>query len=245
MIYIKRWLEYYSDFFSIESKQVEFIENLAKDFNQPAKYLSVECGSGLLSEKLAEKFDVTAIDTNSEFISQINKRHSLGENSIHAFNLLPSDIGRYLGKDFFNVIGCFNYRLIFMKDKAQINKFMLDSKLLLQEGGYLILDLINFSKFDFSQTKIELPSRKCERGELYSSIIKDSENAKYKLYQQVITASGKVADVVKDEEISPISIETLKVFAKELKYSSIDFYNDYSGTPFTMDSDKIICILKK
>lgn len=245
MIYIKRWLEHYSELFPVEENQESFLLSLVNQTNCPAKLLSVECGASPFTEQFSNKFDLTVTDSFPEFISSITKRNSAEQNSIHAFNLLPNDIGRYLGKNFFDVI-CFpNYRIIFLKEKAQIEKFMLDAKLLLKDGGYLVIDLINFTKFDFSNTRIELPTRRSERAELVSTIIKDSENAKYKLFQQLVTSSGKVIDEVKDEEICPISLETFKVFAKNLGFSSIDFYNDYNKTPYTLDSDKIICVLKK
>lgn len=246
MIYIKRWLEYYEELFTIEPNQEEFIENLCNNFPAPAKLLSVECGPAILSKKLNNTHpDLTVTDSFMEFIAVVNTRQENQENSIHAFNLQPPDIARYLGKDFFNIAICCNYRLIFLKEKALIKKFMFDMKMLLTDGGYLILDLINFSKFDFSQVKIELPKKTCERATLYSSILKDSDSATYKLYQNVVTKSGKLIEETKDEVVCPISFETFKQFAIELKYSSIDFYSDYKGTPLKKDSDKIICVLRK
>lgn len=246
MIYIKRWLEYYEELFPLEEHQVEFIENLCKDFQAPAKLLSVECGPALLSQKLHPSHpDITVTDSFPEFISLLNTRQENQENQIHAFNLQPADIARYLGKEFFNVAWCCNYRLIFMKDKALIKKFMFDAKMLLSEGGYLVLDLINFAKYDFSQTKIELPVKKSARGTLYSTLLKDTDEAKYTLYQHLITANGKLIDETKNEDVCPISLETFKMFAEELKFSSINFYSDFNGTPYSLDSDKIICVLKK
>lgn len=245
MIYIKKWTDYYEDFFPIEPHQEEFFESLCKQFNSPAKILSVECGPALLSDKLAINNDVTLTDSFPEFINVVNTRHMTSELPIHAFNLNPADIARYLGKNFFNVIACLCYRIIFMKDRTLIKKFFFDSKMLLSDGGYLVLDILNFSKYDFSETKIDLPAKKSERATLYSSVVKNSDSVSYKLFQHVVTASGKVIDEVKDELICPISMETIRSYAKEVKFSSCEFYNDYNGTPYTPDSDKIICVLKK
>ncbi len=245
MIYIKKWTDYYEDLFPIEQNQEEFFKSLCDKFNSPAKLLSVECGPALLSDKFAINNDVTLTDSFPEFINVVNTRHSHSELPIHAFNLNPADIARYLGKNFFNVICCLNYRIIFMKDRTLIKKFFFDSKMLLSDGGYLILDILNFSKYDFSETKIDLPPKKSERATLYSSVIKNSDSVQYKLFQHVVTASGKVIDEVKDELICPISMETIRSYAKEVKFSSCEFFNDYKGTPYTTDSDKIICVLKK
>jgi len=245
MIYIKKWTDYYEDFFPLEPNQGEFFESLCKEFTLPAKILNVECGPALLSDKLAINNDVTLTDSFPEFINIVNTRHMNSELPIHAFNLNPADIARYLGKHFFNIISCLCYRIIFMKDRTLIKKFFFDSKMLLSEGGYLVLDLLNFSKYDFSKVKIELPAKKSERATLYSSVIKNSDSVSYKLFQHVVTASGKVIDEVKDEPICPISMETIRSYAKEVGFSSCDFFNDYNCSPYTTDSDKIICILKK
>lgn len=245
MIYIKKWTDYYEDFFPIEPNQYEFFSAMGDEFTAPAKFLSVECGLALLTEQLQDKFDITLTDSFAEFVNIVNTRQSTKENPAHIFNLNPADIARYLGKNFFNVITCLCYRIIFMKDHTLIKKFLFDSKMLLSDGGYLVLDIVNFSKYDFSETKVELPPKKAERATLYSSVIKNSDSVQYKLFQHVVTASGKLIDEVKDEPICPIGMETIRSYAKEVKYSSCEFYNDYKGTPYTPDSDKIICVLKK
>ena len=245
MIYIKKWTDYYEDFFPIEPNQLEFFTAMGNEFTAPAKFLGVECGPALLTEQLQDKFDITLTDSFAEFVNVVNTRQSTKENPAHVFNLNPADIARYLGKNFFNVVTCLCYRVIFMKDRTLIKKFLFDSKMLLSDGGYLVLDILNFSKYDFSETKIELPPKKAERATLYSSVIKNSDSVQYKLFQHVVTASGKVIDEVKDELVCPISMETIRSFAKEVGYSSVEFYNDYKKTPYTNDSDKIICVLKK
>ena len=245
MIYVKKWTDYYEDFFPIEPHQLDFFTNLSEEFTSPAKLLSVECGPALLSDTLQEKNDITLTDSFPEFVSIVNTRQINKDNPAHVFNLNPADIARYLGKNFFNVIACLSYRIIFMKDRTLIKKFLFDSKMLLSDGGYLVLDILNFSKYDFSETKIDLPVKKSERASLYSSVIKNSDSVQYKLFQHVVTASGKVIDEVKDELICPISMESIRSYAKEVGYSSVEFYNDYNRTPYTTDSDKIICVLKK
>ncbi len=245
MIYIKKWTDYYEDFFPIEPNQLEFFTAMGNEFPAPAKILGVECGPALLTEQLQQKFDITLTDSYAEFVNVVNTRQSTKENPAHVFNLNPADIARYLGKNFFNVITCLCYRVIFMKDRTLIKKFLFDSKMLLSDGGYLVLDILNFSKYDFSETKVELPAKKAERATLYSSVIKNSDSVQYKLFQHVVTASGKVIDEVKDELICPISMETIRSYAKEVKYSSCEFFSDYNRTPYSPDSDKIICVLKK
>ena len=71
MVYIKRWVDYYSDLFTIEEGQQSFFESYADQFQQPAKLLNIECGPGLLSESFADKYDITVLDQHQEFIDII------------------------------------------------------------------------------------------------------------------------------------------------------------------------------
>ena len=244
MIYIKRWTDYYEDLFQPEQHQKEFFESLLESFQQPAKLLSVECGPANLSLDLSKKYEVTVTDQYPEFIKIVNKKIIDQGCKINVHTLNPADISRFFPKNSFNVVTCLNYRLIFLKDRELAKKFMLDARMLLKKGGYLVLDLINFAKFDFSETKIDLPERKCEKATLYSSLIKNSEDVNYKLFQHVVTKAGKMIEEVKDEVVTPISLETFKSAANTMGFSSIEFFSDYKKTPYTLDSEKIICVLK-
>jgi len=246
MVYVKKWLEYYEELFPLADGQCVFFEKLTEGCSAPVKFLNIDCGPALICDQLLQKnFDVTATDTYPEFIDFIKTKYTNKEPKIHAFNLLPQDIARYLGKSFFNLIYCGNYRLIFLHDKITIHKLLMDAKYLLADGGYLVFDLLNFSKYDFSNDKIELPTLKSNRITLHSSITKDKEAVSYILNQHVITESGKTIDEVKNETISPIGYESFKLFAKDLGFSSIEFFSDFKMTPFNPDSTSLICVLKK
>ncbi len=246
MIYIKKWLENYGELFPIADSQIDFFQKLGKEFTSPAKFVSLECGTAALAQELLmHNFDVTATDSFKEFIDLIKIKSANTEPKIKAFNLFPQDIGRYLGKNFYNIIYFGDYRVVFMRDKIYISKLMMDAKAMLTEGGYLIFDLINFTKFDFSKDEIYLPEKTSSRASLHSWITKDKENVTYLLNQQVETSNGKIIDEVKDEPITPISLESFQKFAKELGFSSFNFYADYKMNPLTADSEKIVCVLKK
>ena len=76
MIYIKRWIDYYEELFTVEEGQEEFFTNLGNSYDEPAKLLSVECGPSALSQKLVDKFDITATDTYSEFVNIAKTRQN-------------------------------------------------------------------------------------------------------------------------------------------------------------------------
>lgn len=247
MIYIKRWTDFYEELFPADPVQDDFFDSLLANAQsaQPAKFLSVECGPGNLSMKLGKKYDVTVTDQFAEFTKIVNEKIVSQGTKINVFNLNPVDISRFLPKNHYDVIACLNYRLIFLKDRGLAKKFMLDAYMMLADGGFLVLDLINFSKYDFSATKIDLPERRCEHATLYSSLIKNTETANYKLFQHIVTAEGTMIEEVKDEVVTPISLETFKTAADEMGFTSIEFFSDYNKTPYSLESDRIICLLKK
>lgn len=241
MINYKHWLDYTEKLFPVEKNQIDFFTKLSEKYESPAKFLNIDCGPALLCEPLIENgLEVSVTDSYEGFISRLKNNPKI---SSHLVN--PVDISRYLFKQNFNIIYTGNYRLVFLKARELIMKFIFDCKMLLSDGGSLVLDLVNFSKLDFSQPRIDLPSKKSEDYQLYSYILKDSDSVKYYLNQQVVTKQGKsIADVTK-EEICPISMETIKNYAKQFNFSSVEFYSDYSKSPLTEDSEKIICVLTK
>ena len=245
MINFTKWIELYTELYEINPTQEKFFYSLCDEFPQHAKALNVEAGLALLPSKLAYKYDVTVTDSYPEFIRHIGTRQTNTEVQPPAFHIDSVDIARYLGKEFFNVIFCINSRLIFLKEKTLIEKLMFDAKSLLTDGGYIVFDIANFARYDFSQDQVVLPIRKAKGIELKSTIYKNKEQAFYKLDQQATLDNGKVIDVVKQERICPISIESFKQIADRIGFSSVEFYSDYDKTPYTKDAMKLICVFKK
>lgn len=245
MTIVNPFLDYYADFFPTTDTQVEFIERLIGSQPDLVKILNVEAGPAFLAEKLSEKYDVIATDRHQAFTSLINKRKSHNSNRISVFNIEPIDIGRYFGKNFVDLVYCLDNRIIFMKDLTLIKKFLFDSKMILKDSGYVVIEAVNFAKLNFEEESIQLPTKEGSRGSLYTTIVKDKKTATYRLFQNIVTSSDKVIEKVKNEEVWPISKETFTSIGNELGYSSVNFFNDFNGSPYSEDSDYLICVFKK
>lgn len=244
MVNIVDWLDYYSDFFPHQDKEVEFIESYLKNYDN-AKLLYVECGMAPLSKDFLSKYDVTFTDKFSEYTTLLNKRLVHKNNRVHIFNLDPIDIARYLAKDFFTTIFCLHNKMIFMQDDVLIKKFLFDSKMLLKENGKIIIGLSNFSKYDLQKDIIEFPAVNCSRGSLKVHLSKDKESASYRLGGEIVPSSGKTIQISQNEKVFPLGLETIKKIAEELKFSSIEFFGDYSKSPFEKNSSNLVCVLTK
>lgn len=245
MIYVNNWIDYYSDFVPFSASHNKLLKSYIDSSKTNPKVLSVEAGTAIGVEDLPQNYDITIIDKYPEFTSLLTKRQSLQNNRFHIFNLDPMDIGRYLGKNFFDLIYCLDGRIIFFKDRTLIKKFFFDSKMLLAENGKLVLSLYNFSKVNFKFDSVEISERICTRGVLHGSFVKDKKNLVYKLNTNIISADGKQKKIAKDETVVPLGIETVKSFAKELNFSSVEFYSDYNKTPLSDNSEYFVCILTK
>ena len=97
---------------------------------------------GALAPVLAkEGHDVTGIETSREMLEIANRRRRMPNTAIRFFQMSTIEMTRFLGKGFYNVISCLSDRIIFIHDKTLMRKFFYDCKLLLSEGGHLVLQL--------------------------------------------------------------------------------------------------------
>ena len=245
MTIINQTLDYYPEFFPTPENQFEFIERLVGPLQQPVKILNIEAGAGVLAEKLAEKYEVIATDRYTSFTNLINKRKSFSTNKLNVFNIEPIDIGRYFGKQFVDLIFCLDSRVIFMKDLTLIKKFLFDSKMILKENGYVVIEVVNFAKLNFEEDSIQMPTRESCRGSLFTTIIKDKKTATYRLFQNIVTTNDTVIEKVKNEEVWPISKDTFTSISNELGFSSVNFFSDFNGASYSEDTDNLICVFKK
>lgn len=245
MIYIKRWIEYYDGIFSADEKKVRFFCKLAEEFPEKQKFLSIECGTGNLSLKLAPKYDITDTDTQSEFVSIVKDRTLNLEKPFPIFNLNPKDIGKYLGKNFYNIIFSLNYRILFTDNEGNIVQLLKDCNELLTKGGYFAIEILTPPVFNSEQNVIELPRQFNIRSTLFTYITKTQTPNVCKITQTLKTSSGKIIEEVIDEPICFISKERMEEISKEAGYSSITFYHDYDFNPPMEKATRFLCLLKK
>ena len=244
MINFEKWIELYGDLYEINKAEETFFYNLCNEFPQHAKTLNVEAGLALLPSKLAYKYDVTVTDSHQEFIKYILSKQTNSEIQPPTFHINSNEIAKYLGKEFFNVIYCINSRLIFLQEQSLIEKLLFDAKSLLTKDGYIVFDLINFSRYDLTQNEIELPVRKTEKLSLHGKITKGADGS-FLLTQLAKLPNGEAIDVVKDEKICVLTKDAIEDIAKRIGFSSITFYSDYNKTPYQKDGYRLICELVK
>ncbi|MBQ9631038.1 MAG: methyltransferase domain-containing protein, partial [Treponema sp.] len=223
---LKNIVEYYDELYPISEEQYKFYIKLKSQYSMPVKILHIGCGVGTLEHELSKDgADVTGIETSTELINLANLKRRTQLMSLRFFQLEISEISRYLGKHFYNIISCLNSKLAFIKSSQEIKSFFFDCKDLLAENGTLVLQLYNFHAMENEKTT-ELKSRESNRALLFQHLTR--KEAQVFLTQKIKTGNGKIISVREDEEVFPVSKEDIESFAKEAGFTTIQFYNSFN-----------------
>jgi len=231
--------EYYDELFPVTDEQKQFFEKELESFNKPAKLLSISCGSGLFEHILAEKGTaVTAIETIHSLLESANRRRRTQLMTINYFNMTNLEMGRFLGKGFYNIVTILNDRIMFTSDPILMDKLFYDCKQLLAKNGKFIISLPNFEKY--KSNIFELPVKESIRVKLFSKVITNMSGEKY-LEQDLETGNGRFLPVTRDAKIFPLTREKIQECAKKAGFSKVEFKSSFVDTD--NNSDSIIAII--
>ncbi len=235
-------VEYYDELYPVTKEQKKFYATAISSYQQPAKMLRIECGTGTFEHALAmEGIDVTGLESSPELLASANRKRRTQLMSIRFFQMTPLEMGRFLGKGFYNIISILDGRILLTHDETLMKKIFFDCKQLLAEKGQLILSLPNMDKFS-SVPMANLPDRKSIRTSLYTQIWTD-DNGKKTVQLNLETGSGKVVPVMKDIAIYPLTAKDIESFAKEAGFTQCHFYGGFDKQPFTAESNYLVAQL--
>lgn len=239
---IKNLVEYYDELFPVTESKKSFYSDFSKDRSTPLHYLSVQCGTGLLENILAKiGHDVTGIENTEELLRSANLRRRSQLMFIRFFQMDIPEMSKFLGKSFYNVISILNSRLMFFRNRQSIRDFFSDCKKLLASDGVLVIELINFERFD-SHGMFNLKLRESVRSKLFTEFICD-DNDRVTVSVNVENSSGKILPVLSNEEIYPLTPEEIERFAEESGFKSAEFYADFEKNPFTGNEESFVVMV--
>ena len=118
---------------------------------------------------------------------------------------------------------------------------MILSKLLLAEGGHLVLQLSNYSVFN-SKPMAKLPTQESIRVKLYTQLW-TGDDGNYTLQQDLEHCGSKLVPVLKDVAVLPVTVDQIKSYAEEAGFTNIGLYSGYDKEPLKDDSPTVVCIL--
>ncbi len=241
MDFLHNIIEYYDELYPVTEDQKKLYKDLTKDL-VPAKILRIGCATGGFEHWLAkEGHDVTGIETSKEMLETANRRRRMPNTAIRFFQMSTIEMTRFLGKGFYNVISCLSDRIIFIHDKTLMRKFFYDCKLLLAEGGHLVLQLSNYSVFN-TKPMAKLPTQESIRVKLYTQLW-TNEEGNCTLQQDLEHCGSKVVPVLKDVAVLPILPDQITEYAKEAGFKEINLYSGFDKSPLQADSPTVVCVL--
>lgn len=236
---MRTFVEYYDDFFPTSEEQMKFFSESAKDYFAPVKFLNIGSNTGSLAILLAKQgFDVTGTEMWQELLDSASLKRRTQLLSIRFFKLSSSEITRYLGKGFYNIVFNLDGRIPLLGSRDKVENFFKDAKTLLTKNGKLILAICNFDYLKNSNK---------------NTITKESSRAVFKcdfdfskkdtalLTQKVIHNGDKEFTVLENIPVYPISREELITFSKAAGFSKVNFYSDYTKNPATESTEILLC----
>lgn len=134
--------EIYDLLFPLNLNKIKFIDNLIKF---KGKIIDAGCASGELSIELSKKgYEVTGIDLDNEMVEiaksrDVNKKVKFVKGSI-------SDIVSLISVRDFALILCWGNTLPHLRNENEIIKFISGSYSLLNKGGLISIQLMNYEK---------------------------------------------------------------------------------------------------
>ncbi|MBE6349380.1 MAG: methyltransferase domain-containing protein [Spirochaetaceae bacterium] len=242
MEYFSNLIEYYDELYAVTKEQKEFYENLQKNFIVPTTFLRIGCGTGAFEHYLSKNgHDVTGIETVKDMIEVATRRRRFPHMAIRFFQMSTTEMTKFLGKNFYNIISCLDDRILFLKDKDMQRKFFQDCKMLLSEKGFLVLGLSNYDLLA-TQDSLTLPTKESIRSKLFTRVLTRDKNAF--LFQDVETSSGKVLPVIRSAKVCPLTAQEIQELAYESGFSSVEFYENFSKNPFSQESKTLVCVIR-
>lgn len=238
---MRNFVEFYNDFFPATEDQLSFFKDVAKDFAEPAKFLQIGSNTGTLAIELAKQgYDVTGIEMSQQLLdsSTMKKRNQLL--FVRFFKLSVSEIKKYLGKGFYNVIFNLDSRITFGNDKEKLQEFFYTAKSLISENGKLVLNIYNYEYFIKNNTNPE-KTENC-RARFLTKFDFTSKEKAY-ITQIIEYDENKSFNVIEHYPFYPISRKEIEEMSKKAGFSKVDFYSSIKLDPLKEDSEKMFCII--
>lgn len=239
---LKNISEYYEELFPITQQQRAFYQSIVDEFKRPVKFLRINCGTGSFEHKLSQDgHDVTAIEECQELLECANRRRRTQLMFLRYFSMSTLEMGRFLGKGFYDVISILENRISFIHDATLLKKFFFDCRNMIAEGGRLIVKLYNYAKY--CHDKETLPEKESIRTQLVSWIDAGSNGEKV-FNQEIKIGNGKKLCVTENARIFPLTANQIQELACGAGFKSVEFYGDFDLSPLNDESDEVLAVIR-
>ncbi|MCL3779802.1 class I SAM-dependent methyltransferase [Prolixibacteraceae bacterium JC049] len=229
----------YDYIFPIQPAQVKWVAQfLQDDFN----WLDIGCATGKLPVALASHTkNVVGIDLDEELLSIAHDRNEADNIVFQQGNMLK------LKEDFksneFDVITCLGNTLVHLNTVEELQKFFSDSYDLLNEGGKLLVQVINYDRI--LDKKIDgLPTVNNEHVEFIRNY--HYSEAKHLIDFETKLTIKETSEVIDNSVwLYPLRRKEVEQMVKESGFSKIDFFGSFKEDELSSETIPMIFVCRK
>lgn len=216
----------YDVLFPLNINKLKFIDNINK---YKGKILDAGCASGELSIALSKNgYDVTGIDIDKNMIEIAESKS--GNNKIKFLTGSISEISSLAACNNFDMILCWGNTLPHLENEDEIKKFISGSYSLLNPGGVISVQLMNYEKIINERIK-NLPIKETNEF-IFKREYEYLENRFIKFITEILLKN--TCKTIKDFSLHyPLKQPDLIKLLTEAGFSEIKNYSDFDLSEFS------------
>lgn len=219
----------------------ETVEFLCKDLKENATVLDLACGTGTYAFALAERgHKVTALDLDKDMVKlAIEKK---GKLDVEFYVQDMTEIKNKFKDKKYDLIYCIGNSLVHLESREAIRKLIKDMSSMLNEGGTIIVQIINYDRVLSNNITVLPIIEREEQGIKFLRNYRYSEEdpAIYFETELLISKDDKEEKYVNSIKLLPILSAELLEMVEESKFSIIELNGEFSGTEYTDESYSFI-----
>lgn len=233
--------KYYDYIFPAENTQLDFIRKQAGE--PPKKVLDAACGSGEYSVRLAiDGYDVTAVDIDQAMVDAAKEKAVINNVKTDVLKADLKTIGNTLSGKSFDFIFCIGNSIVHLDDLQEIEASIRQMYDLLQPGGILLLQIVNFDRV-LKNSISALPTLRNEKvGLEFIRNYRWLEEKQKISFDTILTVQENSRSVRYENsvELRPLLRDDLYKMLVNAGFNDIQLYGDFSGTVYDDQSFLLI-----
>lgn len=231
---------YYDYIFPLRSSVLQFVLQRLKPFHA---LLDVGCATGELAFAVRPSCaNVCGIDLDEELVTLARQKSGNSKNiEFHVANMLQ--MTEYYGHADFDVITCFGNTIPHLLDKKSITEFLTQSYKLLNSGGVVLIQLLNY-KFIVENNVSSLPIIENDqiRFDRVYEFLPQSELIDFRTTLFIKSKNETIGNVSQLFAIQPSSMSNL---LENVGFQSIDMYSSFNEDPLSHEQLPLVIVAKK
>jgi len=235
--------QHYDVIFPRGEKQSTFIETY---LSKKSRILDIGAGIGGYAEYFAKLgHDVTAVDLDETMVEGMKHKVASGDVKFHVKQMDMLEIDEFEDSSF-DTIFCIGNTLAHLPDYNLVNQFFEKSYNCLEDGGYIIIQIVNYDRV-LKEKTAEFPAIDRKDHGLHFTREYDFISEKEVMFKgKLFVKTDKEETVYEvDTELLAITHDTIMDSAKNVGFSDVKMYGNFEKGPYDISSPAIILVAQK